>query len=210
MLKFHGRKSYNIVARSFNNQHSIQSFVLHLKPAFAPRHLCTPDTLFRNMSAQTVTAGRILISLAALTEIIGPYAADWNESHVFNPRWPPHAHFHNGQTLSMGLFTGLLTLFYLWKSSPQPPGKLGISKLDVDNYLKDIHFASVMCSIYYTTGMTGEMYPNAWAIDPEFGGKEAGRPQVYCFYALFAIIWGAYRLEQKRVFGLLELKGKAI
>ena len=37
------------------------------------------------MNLHPVTTGRVIITLAALSEMIGPYLADWNESHVFNP-----------------------------------------------------------------------------------------------------------------------------
>lgn len=45
--------------------------------------------------------GRILLALVAVVTSVGGYIADWNETHVYNPRWPPHAKFHNGQTMSM-------------------------------------------------------------------------------------------------------------
>ena len=31
------------------------------------------------------------------------------KQHLFNPRWPPHAKFHNCQTMVMGIFLGLIT-----------------------------------------------------------------------------------------------------
>ncbi|MFL6124904.1 DUF6640 family protein [Actinophytocola sp.] len=46
--------------------------------------------------------GKVLISLSAVGTMVGAYAADWNETHIYNPTWPPHAKFHNAQTMSMG------------------------------------------------------------------------------------------------------------
>jgi hypothetical protein len=56
--------------------------------------------------------GRILISISALAAAIGAYVADWNETHIFNPRWPPHARFHNAQTMLLGTALGLLTIHF--------------------------------------------------------------------------------------------------
>ncbi|MGV9367501.1 DUF6640 family protein [Amycolatopsis sp. NPDC003731] len=34
---------------------------------------------------------------------------------MFNPAWPPHAKFHNGQTMSLGLTLGATSLWQLWR-----------------------------------------------------------------------------------------------
>ncbi|KAJ6507093.1 hypothetical protein C8R45DRAFT_817122 [Mycena sanguinolenta] len=60
------------------------------------------------------TPGKFLISLVALATSTGCYMADWNETHIYNPTWPPHVKFHNGQTMSMGALLGICTLWYLW------------------------------------------------------------------------------------------------
>jgi hypothetical protein len=32
-------------------------------------------------------AGKVLISLVAAETAVGPYLADWNETHIYNPAW---------------------------------------------------------------------------------------------------------------------------
>lgn len=59
-------------------------------------------------------AGKLLISFMALFTSISPYLADWNETHIYNPHWPPHAKFHNAQTMVFGALLGLLSLWSLW------------------------------------------------------------------------------------------------
>ena len=49
-----------------------------------------------------ISLGKILISASAVFAGVGPYLADWNETHIYKPTWPPHAKFHNAQTMSLG------------------------------------------------------------------------------------------------------------
>ncbi|WP_020670947.1 DUF6640 family protein [Amycolatopsis nigrescens] len=68
-----------------------------------------------NISLKKFPFGKVLISLSAVGTMVGSYAADWNETHIYNPTWPPHAKFHNAQTMSMGTALSLATLYHLWK-----------------------------------------------------------------------------------------------
>ncbi len=47
---------------------------------------------------------RLLFKLSAAGLAVGAHVADINPSHIFNDRWPPHAKFHTGQTLSNDFF----------------------------------------------------------------------------------------------------------
>jgi hypothetical protein len=38
--------------------------------------------------------------------------------HLSNPAWPPHAKFHNAQTMLIGIFGGSLSLFVLFGFQP--------------------------------------------------------------------------------------------
>ena len=38
--------------------------------------------------------GRSLLTLANLITVAAPIAADSNDSHIFNDRWPAHTRFH--------------------------------------------------------------------------------------------------------------------
>ena len=40
--------------------------------------------------------GKSLLTLANVITVVAPLAADWNDSHIFNERWPAHARFHGG------------------------------------------------------------------------------------------------------------------
>ena len=45
--------------------------------------------------------GRGLLTLANVITVAAPVAADWNDSHIFNERWPAHARFHGVTALAM-------------------------------------------------------------------------------------------------------------
>ena len=59
--------------------------------------------------------GCCLLTLVAAVTISGSFLADWNTTHIYNPNWPPHARFHNGQTMAVGVLLGLAALFFTWR-----------------------------------------------------------------------------------------------
>ena len=124
--------------------------------------------------------GRALISLTSLVTAVGPYRADWNETHVHNPAWPPHAKFHNGQTMSMGLCLGLACVYYTWRDST------------ADSAIT----AMVFGSLYYVTGLAAWFFPGTLPMDPEFG---EGFPQLKIFGTGILLAWAGCALEVFRV-----------
>lgn len=116
--------------------------------------------------------GSILLTLVGLTTSIGCYLADWNETHIHNPRWPPHARFHNGQTMSMGMVLGLTTLYYLYRAAPTTEARR-----------QNLNTAAWIGSLYWITQLSAFFYPGSLATDPEFG---EGAPQVYISGAMLS------------------------
>ncbi|MEV7045235.1 DUF6640 family protein [Amycolatopsis sp. NPDC051061] len=102
-------------------------------------------------SLQKFPLGKALISLTAAGTLVGPYLADWNETHIHNPAWPPHAKFHNAQTMSMGAGLSLATLYHLWK-----PGR---SRAALDS-------ATITASLYLLTQLSAGLYPGTASADP--------------------------------------------
>ena len=134
-------------------------------------------------------AGRILLTLVALTTSIGGYLADWNETHVFNPRWTPHAKFHNGQTMSMGMVLGLTTLYFLYR--PKPQSLLASVPAVQQTFERDsLATGAWLASLYWITQLSALFYPGSKAMDPEFGD---GNPQVYiCGTLLTMVVIGTW------------------
>ncbi|KAF2731293.1 hypothetical protein EJ04DRAFT_514711 [Polyplosphaeria fusca] len=155
----------------------------------------------------TLTPGKTLLALLALATILGPYLADWkyltptplptqltsppppSETHVLNPNWPPHARFHNGQTMTTGLMLGLLTLLYL-RAPPVSARK--------DEEKSNINHALLFLHLYYVPALSGALYPGALFIDPEFG---EGKPQLWLFMGFLGVAWWGWGLEMRRLGG---------
>ena len=98
-------------------------------------------------------APRIILTLVALFTIVGPFAADWNDTHIFNPDWPPHAKFHSAMTMSMGAALGLSGLFFVWRKAGDVPSNLLA--------------ANLFLSLYWITQAAAFFFPNTAWTDPE-------------------------------------------
>ena len=134
------------------------------------------------MPLQPITPGRICLTVSALLTSIGPYLADWNHTHILNPRWPPHAKFHDGQTMSFGLASGILAAYYTWRPTPTPKDSL--------------RTAAIFTSLYFAAGLSAILYPGSLAVDPEFG---EGFPQLGPFLGLTGLPWLGYLLESRKL-----------
>jgi hypothetical protein len=68
-------------------------------------------------TGQSRVLGRSLLTLANAITAVAPLAADWNESHVFNQRWPGHARFHGVTALAMTTTLSSLNIWSLWSGA---------------------------------------------------------------------------------------------
>jgi uncharacterized protein DUF6640 len=97
----------------------------------------------------------LITVLSVLTSFLA-YVFDWNETHVFNPNWPPHAKFHNAQALLLGTLLGVISLFFLW-------GK------------HDLRSAVLTCSLYWVAQLGSLAFPGTALVDPEFRARHGSR-----------------------------------
>ena len=74
--------------------------------------------------------------------------------HLHNPAWPPHAKFHNGQTMLMGIGLGSLSLYLLFGCKP----------LTFPQFL----LAAVVAGLYFASMALATIFPGTAWIDPEF------------------------------------------
>ncbi len=148
-----------------------------------------------------IYVGRILISINALTISIGAFVADFNETHVLNTRWPPHARFHNGQTMSLGVLLAASSLYYLWRPKPSAIFKASSgNSVGRDSEKDDLFCSALIGSMYTAAGLSAIWYPGTAWTDPEFIAKgDATRPNMWLFGGLLVTVWIGWSLELARL-----------
>jgi hypothetical protein len=135
--------------------------------------------------------GRVLISAVAVFTPLGAFAADWNATHIYNPDWPPHAKFHNAQTMVSAVLLPALALWQLWGRRPADRSALRLGAL--------------LAAAYFVTQAPAVLFPGAEVVDPEFrdelpvvAGVELNvlYAQAVLFYPAIA---AGYALESRRL-----------
>jgi hypothetical protein len=131
-----------------------------------------------------------LVSLVALATLAGGVLADaivpaTARQHMRNPRWPPHAKFHNGQTIALSLLLGALALVLAW----YPGGNRAVQ----------FQVAVVVAALYWLSMLAAGLLPGTAWVDPEFlaPDRRAARlaPQLRLGLALLALLVTAEALR---------------
>ncbi|MBC8141164.1 MAG: acetyltransferase [Armatimonadetes bacterium] len=133
--------------------------------------------------------GSWVISFIALFTAVSPYLADWNATHIYNPYWPPHAKFHNGQTMAFGAMAGVIALYYLWRR-----------KADYQTKIYDLQVGTLFAALYWLTQVPAILFPGADYFDPQYGGN-AKMPinQTQLDFVIFVILGVAYYAQAKNL-----------
>ena len=106
---------------------------------------------------KNIRIGAWILTAVALFTIVSPYIFDWNATHIYNPRWTPHAKFHNAQTMLMAVFLGLSTLYFTWRSAATVAEKR-----------VQLTAAILFGLAYWITQIGGVTFPGTALLDPEF------------------------------------------
>jgi hypothetical protein len=126
---------------------------------------------------------KALVSLMAIATALGGTLADLvipatSKQHMYNPHWPPHAKFHNGQTISLGIFLGMLSLWFLW----YPGGDQQIQ----------FHLGVIIASLYWLSMLGASMLPGTRWVDPEFAKETLPilgmPPQMFLMFVLLTCL----------------------
>jgi hypothetical protein len=128
---------------------------------------------------KAATIGKVLISLTAVAQSVGPYIFDFNETHIYNESWPPHAKFHNAQTMSSGVALSIATLINLWRPTS---GRVGVDA------------AALSASVYFVSQLSAFFYPGTASVDPP--GKDSW-PQLRYALPMLAAVGTGWALARR-------------
>ncbi len=106
-----------------------------------------------------MSLAKALVSLVAGVTLLGGLFADFvipgiAKQHIYNPHWPPHAKFHDGQVIALGVFLGLLALGLLW----YPGGDQRVQ----------FQVAVIVAALYWLALLSARVFPGTRWVDPEF------------------------------------------
>jgi len=99
-------------------------------------------------------SSRLLFTALAIVLMAGSHLADYNKTHIFNPRWTQHAKFHDGQTLMFSILLAMLTIFFAWRKTT--------------DRVAAVLAASAFAAVYFFAQAGAILYPGTAAFDPEF------------------------------------------
>ncbi len=105
---------------------------------------------------RTSLGRRALVSTAALTAV-GGFLADWNRTHLFNPNWPPHAKFHDAQSILLGSLLGASGLYFLRGRGKNPE--------------RDLALGALLPSYFWVAQGASFAFPGAEGFEAEFPEK---------------------------------------
>jgi UDP-N-acetylmuramyl pentapeptide phosphotransferase/UDP-N-acetylglucosamine-1-phosphate transferase len=127
---------------------------------------------------------KVIIAFVAIVTIAGAIIADvivpkTAKQHIFNPKWTPHAKFHNGQTIALSILLGLLSLYLLFRS-------------EGDQWFQFI-LAVITASYYWISMIFAAIFPHTGWIDDEFKTEIKSilglHPQQFLAYIMILLLF---------------------
>ena len=136
---------------------------------------------------------RTIAGKSLLTFLLGVFPLlnvlfDWNQTHVFNPAWPPHARFHVTWGLVVAWSAVAIALWLLWRRSTEPEVGVKVALL--------VQLALWTPFFYLTLVVPGTSL--AEAVQPKIAGMVIAPQVVIGIIILVLTAWG-YRLATRPV-----------
>jgi len=101
--------------------------------------------------------GRTILKSAAAFTAVGGFLFDWNRTHLFNPRWTPHAKFHDAMTIMQAALLGSGGLFLLQQKE--------------DDGQKELVGGTVLPAFFWIAMASSFAFPGAKGLEAEFPDK---------------------------------------
>ena len=79
---------------------------------------------------------------------VGPIAADFNATHLFNPDWLPHARLHVMRVFTTSVALGIFGLYLVWGRTQSRPERLRLSAVLGLVYVIGLIVASLTMPMY--------------------------------------------------------------
>lgn len=76
-----------------------------------------------------IKIGRAILYVVAVFTTFAGFIIDVNYTHLFNPRWTPHARYHDALTITLALCAGLTGLYFLRRRAGDPELNLFLGTL---------------------------------------------------------------------------------
>jgi len=102
---------------------------------------------------------RMLFCFVSLYLAIAAHVADDSRTHLLDPRWPPHAKFHDGQTLMFSIFLASLTIIFAVRRT--------------QDRNTTVMATTSFAALYWVTQAFAIVYPGTAFVDPEFDTASA-------------------------------------
>ncbi|TRW88731.1 acetyltransferase [Mycolicibacterium sp. 018/SC-01/001] len=155
---------------------------------------------------KTPHLGKILLTLTATWSAVGSYVFDWNDTHIHNPEWTPHAKFHNAQSMSMGVFLGVPAVRALWGRGPWDRRALDAAALGASGYwLTQLSATAYPGTALFDHARKPRSAPGNAVTQDDSSEPPSGRPPRLCgpqpliSVAALTVNAVAYALERKRL-----------
>lgn len=151
----------------------------------------SPATGHHVMTPAGFPIGKVLLSAVAILAPVGAFTADWGPTHLHNPNWPPHAKFHNAQTMVSAIPFAGLSLWHLWGQRPAGQSAL--------------RWGTLFAALYYLTQAPAILFPGTALWDPEFADEQptvAGitlNVLIGQMVLIYPMIAAGYALESRRL-----------
>ncbi len=143
------------------------------------------------MYSRMPLSSRLIFTALGIFMTVGSHLADYNKTHIFDERWPPHAKFHDGQTLMFSIFLTVLLVFFAWKKTK--------------DRLITVLATSGFAGVYWVTQAGAILYPGTAAFDPEFvtpwsyilGLPQQAYIEIFCLLCTGVAAWLALKPNAK-------------